>query len=189
MTIREQLNNIQDGLGRAYQQYTRNPSDPTAIANLCAITTQLTRDQRNRITALNVNINVQCPASVNQRLDAIAQGLSTAYNALVGAPNNFDNQLALCTITQRLNFRQTSQLQALNLNTGNLQCTNVILRSRLNNISAGFGDAWYTWYNNKTDANLSTLCGLTAQLNTRQKVYPSYICLTSTLTSFSEPLA
>ncbi|KIY67408.1 hypothetical protein CYLTODRAFT_454511 [Cylindrobasidium torrendii FP15055 ss-10] len=167
-SVASQLNAIQAGLGQAYQAYTRNQNRFTTNA-LCAITSQLTPAQQASVAALGVTFNVQCPTNA-QRLDAISPGLSTAYNNLVAGPNVFANQLAYCQITTRLNFQQTAQLQALNLNGANgLQCTNVILRNRLNNISPGFGDAWYNWYTNRTPANLAALCTLTAQLSRQQR--------------------
>ncbi|KIY62796.1 hypothetical protein CYLTODRAFT_426660, partial [Cylindrobasidium torrendii FP15055 ss-10] len=163
----DQLNTIRAGLGAAYQAYTRNPSQRNTAA-LCAITTQLTAAQQASVTALGIDLsNVQCTQNVDQQLNAIASGLATAYDALAADPTVFANQLAYCQITTRLNAQQTAQLNALNLSgAANLQCANVITQNRLNNnILAGFGDAYFAWLADRSTANQSALCALTAQLS------------------------
>ncbi|KIY64581.1 hypothetical protein CYLTODRAFT_492983 [Cylindrobasidium torrendii FP15055 ss-10] len=170
-TLADQLNAIQAGLGQAYQAYTRNPNRRNTAA-LCTITTQLTAAQQTSVAALNVNLgNVPCAANLDQRLDAIADGLADAYDTLAAAPTVFANQLAYCQITNGLNAQQTARLQALNLSgAANVQCTTVLLQNRLNNnFIAGFGDAYVAYQADPSAANKATLCGLTAQLNNNQR--------------------
>ncbi|KIY67386.1 hypothetical protein CYLTODRAFT_422569 [Cylindrobasidium torrendii FP15055 ss-10] len=169
-SIVDQLNTIQAGLGQAYQAYTRNPNRLNTNT-LCTLISQETQTQKDAILAIQgLTLNPTCP-TLAQKLDAISNGLSTAYTNLLNSPTTFSNQLAYCQITTDLNFSQRSQLSALNLaaSVTGVNCNNVITQNRANNILAGLGDAYFAWLATPSAANKQTLCALIAQLTRAQK--------------------
>ncbi|KIY65084.1 hypothetical protein CYLTODRAFT_456632 [Cylindrobasidium torrendii FP15055 ss-10] len=143
-TLVDQLNNIQPGLGQAYQAYIRNPNRRNTNA-LCAITTQLSAAQQSSVAALNVNFNnVQCTQTptLTAQLNAIQANLGTAYQAYQ-ANQNAQTTAALCAITTQLTAAQQASVAALNVNLANVQCPQT-LTQQLNTIAAGFGDTYAT---------------------------------------------
>ncbi|KIY72018.1 hypothetical protein CYLTODRAFT_418396 [Cylindrobasidium torrendii FP15055 ss-10] len=169
-SIVDQLNTIQAGLGQAYQAYTRNPNRLNTNT-LCTLISQESQTQKADIAAIQgLTLNPTCP-TLATKLDAISNGLSTAYNNLLNAPTVFANQLAYCQITTDLNFSQRNQLSALALDASvtAVNCNNVITQNRANNILAGLGDAYFAWVAAPSATTKQTLCALIAQLTRAQK--------------------
>ncbi|KIY66107.1 hypothetical protein CYLTODRAFT_412085 [Cylindrobasidium torrendii FP15055 ss-10] len=106
---------------------------------------------------------------VRTQLDTIFNGLGSAYHNWLSNKSDFGHQQALCSITTRLNSQQTATLQKLNVKLDR-QCRQIVLRSRLNDFSPGFGDAWWKWYYNRSNAGYAQqLCDLATQLSLRQR--------------------